>query len=153
MRERLFEPLGMFDTGFDVPEAKRQRMATCFAPSSFGSLIPAETPFDSGVAPAFLCGGGGLWSTMDDYGRFCQMLLDGGKVGGSRILSPKTVALMTMNHTPLAQIPVVPETWPFREGYGMALGGRTIDRCGGRPDAGQRWYLYLAGRCGHRLLG
>jgi CubicO group peptidase (beta-lactamase class C family) len=126
MAERLFEPLGMADTGFAVPPAKRDRLAVCYAPNGQGGLIPVETPFDSGDAPAFLCGGGGLLSTIRDYARFCQMLLNGGELEGVRILAPKNVALMTANASSPAQIPVVPTTWPFRQGYGMALGVRTL---------------------------
>jgi CubicO group peptidase (beta-lactamase class C family) len=116
----------MADTGFGVPPAKRHRLATCYAPDGKGGLMPIATPFDSGAAPAFLCGGGGLLSTIGDYARFCQMLLNGGELEGARLLAPKTVVLMTANATPKKQIPVVPPTWPFRQGYGMALGVRTL---------------------------
>jgi len=126
MRERLFEPLGMVDTGFNVDLSQRYRLSPCYGPIEGGGLAPVETPFDSGDAPAFLCGGGGLFTTLDDYGRFCRMLLNGGVLGGARILSPQAIALMTMNHTPLDRIPVVPSAWPFRGGYGMALGVRTL---------------------------
>lgn len=126
LRQRLFEPLGMTDTGFGVAPDKRNRLSPCYGPTGGEGLAPVETPFDSGEAPPFLCGGGGLLTTMDDYGRFCRMMLNGGVLGGQRVLSPQGIALMTMNHTSLDRIPVVPPTWPFREGYGMALGVRTL---------------------------
>jgi CubicO group peptidase (beta-lactamase class C family) len=127
LAERLFGPLGMGDTGFCVPAGKADRYAACYGANPEGGLDPVHTPFDVvGETPAFLSGGGGLLSTAYDYGRFCQMLLNGGELDGARILGRKTVELMTRNHTPASWIPVVPPSWPFREGYGMAFGVRTI---------------------------
>ena len=74
----------------------------------------------------FDSGGGGLVSTAADYARFAQMLLDGGALDGARVLSRKTVELMTMNHLPPAMCPFVPPSWPCRTGYGMGLGVRMV---------------------------
>ena len=101
-RERVFGPLGMDDTFFQVPEDKVDRLADCYAmhPQK-GRLL-----FDRGEAsswakpPTQFSGGGGLVSTSADYHRFCAMLLNRGALGGVRLLSPKTVALMTLNHLP-----------------------------------------------------
>ena len=92
----------MTDTGFQVPEAHAGRLAASYARNSRKELIliddPAESPYL--VPPRFLSGGGGLVSTTADYLRFCQMLLGGGEHDGRRILGPKTVELMTLNHLP-----------------------------------------------------
>jgi CubicO group peptidase (beta-lactamase class C family) len=101
LRERLFEPLGMVDTGFSVPPAQRHRVVDITSVDSNGRLVlaaadrSATTP---GVALRdYDSGAGGLYSTASDYLRFAQMLLDEGWWRGQRLLSPKTVASMRMN--------------------------------------------------------
>ncbi len=100
MEKRIFAPLGMRDTAFFVPEAKLARFATNYAANAQGELsvfdTPAKTSYRS--APAFPSGGGGLVSTVDDYARFALMLAGGGKLGDVRLLSRKTVELMTSDH-------------------------------------------------------
>lgn len=101
--ERIFKPLGMSDTGFTVPKEKIDRFASCYERDPMTKKIslqdsPATSPYLSGQA--FLSGGGGLVSTMDDYARFCQMLLNGGELDGTRLLSPITLDFMTENHLP-----------------------------------------------------
>jgi len=104
MREHIFEPLGMKDTGFYVPAEKRSRFATLYHANENGELIsePAGGGFGLNyfAQPGMASGGGGLVSTAGDYMRFAQMLLDGGALGGVRILAPATVKLMTSNHLP-----------------------------------------------------
>ncbi|HEY6314269.1 MAG TPA: serine hydrolase domain-containing protein [Streptosporangiaceae bacterium] len=102
LREALFEPLGMDDTGFVVPDEKVHRFAACYRRDSRKKLVVTDDPQRSGYRkePSFLSGGGGLVSTTTDYLRFCQMLLGGGEVDGVRILGRKTVELMTSNHLP-----------------------------------------------------
>jgi len=106
LQERIFDPLGMVDTGFHVPAENHGRFAQVYGYDRSGAL--AVTPiFDApaGSRPfldpaTFFSGGGGLVSTTMDYMRFCQMLLNGGELDGARILSPTTVAMMSRNHLP-----------------------------------------------------
>jgi CubicO group peptidase (beta-lactamase class C family) len=110
LRERVFTPLGMTDTSFEVSDEKWPRLATVYAPDGAGGLRPMKDPEAFGNAvfspvasykagKRYFSGGAGLTSTAGDYAKFCQMLLNGGSLGGSRLLSPKTVDLMTANHT------------------------------------------------------
>jgi CubicO group peptidase (beta-lactamase class C family) len=99
--ERVFRPLGMADTGFWVGPEQRARLATVYAPSPDGGLTPIEieeVPFT--VRPALLEGAVGLVSTVPDYLRFCQMLLNRGELNGVRLLGPTTVDRMTRNGLP-----------------------------------------------------
>ena len=103
-RTRIFEPLKMVDTYFFVPEAKRARLTTVYAASSSGAIVRAPDAGRSQGAyvdgpRACFSGGAGLVSTAADYARFLQMLLNGGQLDGVRLLGPKTVELMTTNHT------------------------------------------------------
>ncbi|HEY2049237.1 MAG TPA: serine hydrolase domain-containing protein [Caulobacteraceae bacterium] len=101
MRTRLFEPLGMVDTGFFLPASKLPRLATVYHRYNVPDLTVLENPAfvrDPLVVPAIPMGGGGLYSTIDDYARFAQMLLNKGELGGTRVLSPGAVELMTSNH-------------------------------------------------------
>ena len=99
-RERIFEPLGMVDTGFTIPEADLPRFAANYERRRNKTLRRVDDPFDSeyreGVT--LFSGGGGLVSTAADYLRFCRMLLGGGTLDGTRILGRKTLELMTRNH-------------------------------------------------------
>lgn len=102
LQERIFGPLGMVDTGFRVPADQQHRLADAYA------FDPKEKKkdFDTGARSrwakdrSFQSGGGGLASTLHDYHRFCLMLLGGGKLGDVRIVSRKTLDLMTSNHLP-----------------------------------------------------
>lgn len=105
--ERIFQPLGMHDTFFQVPEDKIDRLTDCytFVPGANGGK-GARVMYDRGAAsawsrmPRLLSGGGGLVSTARDYHRFCAMCLNGGTLEGARILGRKTIELMTINHLP-----------------------------------------------------
>jgi CubicO group peptidase (beta-lactamase class C family) len=102
LRSRLFEPLGMVDTDFFVPPEKTGRFTSCYQPKEGGGLKLQD---DAGAStydhpPALESGGGGLVSTTHDYMRFCRMMLNGGELDGARILSPKTVALFSLNFLP-----------------------------------------------------
>jgi CubicO group peptidase (beta-lactamase class C family) len=101
LRDRIFAPLGMVDTGFFIPEHKMSRLATVYTTDSKNPALTA-VPHDAGVskAPELPSGGGGLYSTAMDYMRFAQMLLNGGQLSGARILSPGSVQLMRSNHLP-----------------------------------------------------
>ena len=105
LQERLFGPLGMVDTGFHVLDEKLDRFAACYVPTPQGGRELQDDPETSAYRrpPRLLSGGSGLVSTADDYFRFCQMLLHGGALDGARILSRKTIELMTLNHLPGGQ--------------------------------------------------
>jgi CubicO group peptidase (beta-lactamase class C family) len=103
LRTRLFEPLGMHDTAFYVPESKTERFSSCYQPEGGGpGLKVQDDARESAYAkpPALESGGGGLVSTAHDYLRFCRMMLNGGTLDGVQILSPKTVALFSLNFLP-----------------------------------------------------
>ncbi|WP_407641600.1 serine hydrolase domain-containing protein [Aurantiacibacter zhengii] len=101
-REHIFEPLGMHDTSFDLTEDQQGRLVDAYTYSRGGSPKRVEAGNESALfKPAsFHSGGGGLVSTVTDYHRFCTMLLGGGMADGVRIVSPKTLDLMTANHLP-----------------------------------------------------
>jgi CubicO group peptidase (beta-lactamase class C family) len=99
MREHIYEPLGMRDAGFFVPEDKRQRFATLYNVGSQSELV-AGTPGDYAAEPTMASGGGGMVSTAEDYFRFASMLANGGELDGKRVLAPSTVKLMTSEHVP-----------------------------------------------------
>jgi CubicO group peptidase (beta-lactamase class C family) len=95
--ERLFRPLSMTDTGFKVPEAQWSRIGEPLPknPLTGGAN---EVMLDVKIEPLNDSGGGGAVSTAADYLRFCQMMLDGGRLDGRRYLSPTTIKLMTSDH-------------------------------------------------------
>jgi CubicO group peptidase (beta-lactamase class C family) len=105
-RTRIFEPLGMHDTFFTVPEDKRDRLTDCYARPDPVNEPTKKVMFDSaaetmwGTPFKLVSGGGGLVSTALDYHRFCTMCLNGGELDGARILGRKTIDLMTRNHLP-----------------------------------------------------
>jgi CubicO group peptidase (beta-lactamase class C family) len=101
-RDHIFAPLGMDDTFFVVPADKVSRLADCYTQHPLKGVVMYDTAEESAwlKQPTQLSGGGGLVSSAADYHRFCRMLLNGGTLDGARILSPKTIALMTMNHLP-----------------------------------------------------
>lgn len=102
LRARILDPLGMADTDFSVPAEKHARLAACYALDPSGRVVLQDDPATSRyrAPPRFFSGGGGLVGTAADYLKFCHMLLNGGAACGHRFISPKTVALITMNHLP-----------------------------------------------------
>ena len=102
LRERIFEPLKMTDTGFFVREDQKARFGACYNATPQGGLKLQDDPETSPYLkpPALESGGGGLVSTAADYLRFANMLVNGGELDGARILSPMTVRLMASNHLP-----------------------------------------------------
>jgi CubicO group peptidase (beta-lactamase class C family) len=126
--ERIFEPLGMTDTGFSVSEADRPRMTALYAhdPATATAVpYPGIDPI-SAEPPKLLAGGHGLASTAADYHRFTQMLLRRGELDGVRLLAPRTVDLMTANHLPgnatLTDFGRPLLDLACNEGYGFGLG-------------------------------
>ncbi len=134
MRQRIFKPLGMNDTGFDVPAGKIDRFTVNYQWDNTGKYVIADHPSKSryGQPATFYSGGGGLVSTTNDYLRFCLMMLNGGTLNGVRLLSPKSVQLMTMDHTAKAQKPNIGVV--LGDGSGFGLGFRVITD----PAANQR---------------
>jgi CubicO group peptidase (beta-lactamase class C family) len=102
LRQEIFEPLGMVDTGFAVPEADRGRFAACYQhrPANTPSLWDDPTTSRYLRPRSYLSGAGGLLSTTADYVAFCRMLVNGGALDGQRVLGRKTLELMTCNHLP-----------------------------------------------------
>jgi CubicO group peptidase (beta-lactamase class C family) len=127
LRERIFDPLGMQDTGFYVPEAKLDRLPTCYG-TAFPSrelVVLHEARGDyASRQPAFESGGGGLVSTVDDMLAFGQMLVNHGTYGRERILSRPAIELMTTDHITPAQkaaSPFFPGYWDHAS-WGLGLG-------------------------------
>ncbi len=126
LKERIFDPLGMRDTGFFVPAAKLGRFASCYGPNATsGALELMDDSQDSKWSrpPVFPAGGGGLVSTIDDYCAFGRMLMNEGKLGSERILARPTVELMLTDQiTPQqkANSPFSPGFWTGR-GWGLGL--------------------------------
>jgi len=112
-RTRIFEPLGMKDTGFSVPKEKLSRFSEVHKGS--GDALTLDPRMDPTVVPLGPSGGGGLFSTATDYARFCEMLLQGGQLNGVRLLAPRTVEMMRTNHVQ----PEPLKTMPPGTGWGM----------------------------------
>ena len=121
-RERIFEPLGMHDTGFHVPAGKTDRFAQVYFRGRNGLVAPPGGDRFT-RPPGWYSGGGGLTSTAGDYLRFCEMLLGGGERDGIRVLRRETVDLMTRNHLPDEMIPILGLPGQgFGLGFGVSVG-------------------------------
>lgn len=122
LSERLFEPLGMADTGFAVPAAKRERFATAYRTDpETGQLHLADRPDGKwSTVPVFPSGAGGMVSTVDDWYAFGRMLLNGGAANGRQLLSAESVRLMTTDHLTAPQRAA---SELFLEGQGWGFGG------------------------------
>jgi CubicO group peptidase (beta-lactamase class C family) len=134
LRERIFAPLGMQDTGFFVPEGKLDRLATSYrSDAASGGLALYDEARGGRFArpPVFESGGGGLVSTVDDYLAFGRMMLNQGKHGGERILSRLSVELMTTDHITAEQKAAsefFPGFWDSRGwGFGLSVVTRRDD--------------------------
>ncbi|MCZ4602245.1 serine hydrolase [Streptomyces sp. Lzd4kr] len=122
LAERIFEPLGMTDTAFEVTESKRHRFTSLYTPTPDGPPELTDTP--DGLwsrLPRFHSGGGGLVSTADDWLAFARMLLNSGEGNGHRILTPTSVSRMTTNHLTAEQRA---DATLFLEGQGWGYGGQ-----------------------------
>lgn len=134
LRTRIFAPLGMTDTHFYVPASKKDRLATVYSIGPSGQLertpdqggMVSQGAYASGPKMSF-SGGAGLVSTARDYARFLQMMLNGGELDGKRLISRKTVELMTTNH--LRGI-------PYNDGQGFGLGFSVVTDVGARGIPG-----------------
>jgi CubicO group peptidase (beta-lactamase class C family) len=134
--ERIFKPLDMVDTAFSVPADKVDRFTTNYGPGDDGKLRVIDDPATSSylTQPTFLSGGGGLVSTARDYARFCQMLLNGGELAGTRLLKSETVELMNHNQLPtealpmtMPSIPAVDKGLGFGFGFGVRMAKSALD--------------------------
>ena len=96
LRDHLFAPLGMNDTGFKLTDSMRKRLVGMHGRGPDGSLAPV--PFELEQEPEFHMGGGGLYGTAGDYIKFTQMILNKGRGNGNQVLKPETVATMAQNH-------------------------------------------------------
>jgi CubicO group peptidase (beta-lactamase class C family) len=132
LRTRIFEPLGMVDTGFSVREGQAHRLTACYQAKPGGGMTLQDDPETSPylTAPDMISGGGGLVSTAADYARFTQMLVGRGAREGARLLAPKTLDLMTANHLPGGQDLTQLSRSLFSEstnaGIGFGLGFATV---------------------------
>jgi CubicO group peptidase (beta-lactamase class C family) len=137
-RERIFEPLGMDDTGFQVQAEDLDRFTAAYAPSASGLRIgESNVEGQHTRAPQWLSGGGGLVSTASDYLRFAQMLLNEGELDGVRLLRPETVRMMRTNQLPpeLLPIPIGGQNQGFGLGFAVSMG----------ENAGSYRWLGIAG--------
>ncbi len=130
LQERIFQPLRMVDSGFQVPESEKDRFAACYRrggenePSYILQDAPAESPYTK--PRTYFSGAGGMVSTAADYMRFCKMLANGGELDGARILGKRTVDFMATNHLPeggdLASIGMSRFNETTMDGIGFGLG-------------------------------
>jgi CubicO group peptidase (beta-lactamase class C family) len=159
LREELFEPLGMKDTAFRVPEEKQDRLVTCYRQvpgglEEFHNLHLAVGRYDR--EPAFESGGAGLVSTLDDYAAFAGMLLNNGVHEGKRILSPAAVRFMT---APRLNPEIRRNLWDSLCGYNSGCLVRVCDQpesCGIFNEKGEYGWdgwlgTYFANMPGRRI--
>ena len=138
----IFGPLGMKDTVFGVPPERKARFASIYHPDADGRILPGDGTTGGDVYARVTgrpFGGTSIATTAEDYARFAQMLLNGGRLGSVRILSRKTVELMTADHLAPGIPPVAPG-----EGYGLGVGVITDPaQYGNLSSAGEfRWSGY-----------
>ncbi|MGF6880949.1 CubicO group peptidase (beta-lactamase class C family) [Nocardia sp. GAS34] len=139
LAERIFAPLGMMDTGFVVPQEKRERLAVLYARD--GSVLDHPDSTAWAAEPLFASGGAGLVSTVEDYARFARMLLGHGEFDGARILSRGTVEAMSSDYLTLEQHAAPPFNPPLgqtmwdEQGFGYGVQVRTRQP-GGGPAVG-----------------
>ena len=151
--ERIFAPLGLQDTGFLLTEQHRARLALPNNDPANG-VAAAKYRYDPARAPSWFSGGGGLFSTAGDYARFCQMLLNGGELDGIRLLSHKSVELMTSEHLPpdvefgtfTPELGISAPLPEYGQGYGLGVGVRK--ESGRSPVPGSVGDFYWGGVLG-----
>jgi CubicO group peptidase (beta-lactamase class C family) len=146
LEDRIFKPLGMVDTGYTVPPEKASRFSKLYAPADGGSIKLNTSPAQSSyLKPAVNFGGGSqLVSTASDYLRFCTMLLNGGELDGVRILSRKSVELMSADH--LGDMPRGADLMGPGYGFGLTVAvSRGVGRTGGIGSEGEYFWGGAAG--------
>ena len=142
LREAIFVPLGMLETGFEVPVAQQHRIAEPFDHDPDGGI--PMTLIDPRQSPRMESGGGGLMSTAMDYARFLQFMLNKGELHGVRLLGPRTVDYMTADH--LGSIPALGTL--LSPGYGFGLGFAVRTDAGIAPVPGSVGLYYWGGIAG-----
>ena len=143
LRERIFEPLGMVDTGFHVPASKRDRFSRLYGHTGPDRSLALGSTSGYTESVTRLSGGGGLVGTAADYMRFAQMLLNGGELDGVRILGRKTIELMTFDHLPEG----VPTSF-LSPGWGFGLGFTVRNEAGSdgiQGSVGEYYWFGVAG--------
>jgi CubicO group peptidase (beta-lactamase class C family) len=149
LRTRLFEPLGMHDTFFYVPAAKADRVASLYAPNPAGGLAEVEgtvegrhliysATYSTGEHRTNFSGGAGLSSTVYDYARFLQMVLNGGELDGTRILTEATVDLMTRDH--IGDVRAGSVVQPGSAGFGLGFAIRGLPAAGELGSEGEYYW-------------
>ena len=143
-RQRIFDPLKMSDTFYNVPPDKQARLAAVHRRQGDGSMV--KEPNQPSPVVSSPIGGGGLTSTADDYARFLRMLLSGGELDGARILRPDTIELMSQNHIGSLGVPALKTAMPERsDDFTFVADGRdkwglgfliTTDHVSGKRSAG-----------------
>jgi CubicO group peptidase (beta-lactamase class C family) len=130
VEQKILQPLEMRDTGFTVPDEKLDRFAVVYAAQEGKEMKRVEAPL-----PAFPRGNSGMVSTVPDYLRFAQMLLNGGEFEGVRLLKRETVALMTRSHLPENLIPIGVMDFKFtNHGFGLGFGVVVEPKPGAPPE-------------------
>jgi CubicO group peptidase (beta-lactamase class C family) len=142
LQQAIFEPLGMADTAFSVPESEHHRIAEPFAHDPDGGL-PMRV-LDPRRKAAMEGGGGGLMSTAADYARFLQFMLNKGQLDGNRLLGPRTVEYMTSDH--LGSIPAMGTL--LQPGHGFGLGFAVRTAAGQAPVPGSVGMYHWSGIAG-----
>ncbi|MYA27579.1 MAG: beta-lactamase family protein [Acidimicrobiales bacterium] len=148
MAENIFGPLGMTDTAFKISDDMRSRISAMQARMEDGSLV--EMPFEIPQEPEFEMGGGGLYSTVDDYCRFLAMMLNGGSLGGNQVVSPGTHAQMVSNAMGDLRVTMLPTAIPpysfdaeffpgVEKSWGLTFQINEEQAPTGRPAGGLMW--------------
>ena len=148
MAEHIFGPLGMTDTAFKISDDMRSRISAMQARMEDGSLV--EMPFEIPQEPEFEMGGGGLYSTVDDYCRFLAMMLNGGSLDGNQVVSPGTHAQMVSNAMGDLRVTMLPTAIPpysfdaeffpgVEKSWGLTFQINEEQAPTGRPAGGLMW--------------
>lgn len=139
LEANIFAPLGMVDTGFHVRPDQAERFCANYFLGADGALTELDSRTRSRYLepPQFFSGGGGLVSTTDDYQRFCDMVLEGGRLDGERVIGPRTLELMGRNHLPGGRLLSEMGQTTFSEttlgGMGFGLGFSVVVDPAGQP--------------------
>jgi CubicO group peptidase (beta-lactamase class C family) len=145
LAERLWRPLGMIDSGFDLHDAQRPRYAHAFDKDPLTGT-PQRVHHAHAHTSRWQMGGGGAVSTATDYLRFIEMLRAGGALGSTRVLGRGTVKLMTSDHLPPGLGTRIADMLdPAASGYGFGLGFAVRHADGGSPQAGSKGDYYWSG--------
>ena len=147
LRERIFVPLELDDTGFAVPPEKRSRIADMTSSDAFGKLVSwraGDGKFAGDRMRRYTSGAGGLYSTAGDFARFCQMLLGGGRLDGITLLRPESVEMMMTNQLTMLDPPVS----QYGKGEGFGLGGYVLLDDPGRERPGSVGQFGWSGAAG-----